>query len=115
MKFEISNLPSPSDILTSADYEWTAPENLGLVVNSNAGEGSPCLSADGLTQLFDSERPGGQGKVDLWMSRRPTLTDPWSAPVNLGATVNSSTDEKGPTLSSDGPALLFASNRGQFL
>ncbi len=103
----------PFDILTSPDYEWSAPENLGAVVNSAAGEGSPCLSADGLTLLFDSDRPGGQGKSDLWMSRRPTLSAPWSAPENLGATVNSSENEKVPTLSSDGLALLFATDRGQ--
>ena len=112
-KSEISNSPSPFDILTSPDYEWSAPTNLGSVVNSAAGEGSPCLSADGLTLLFDSDRPGGQGKADLWMSGRPTLTAPWSAPENLGATVNSSENEKVPTLSSDGLALVFASDRGQ--
>ncbi len=105
--------PSPFDILTSSDYEWSAPENLGAVINTAAGEGSPCLSSDGLTLLFDSDRPGGQGKTDLWMSRRPTLIAPWSAPENLGATVNSSENEKVPTLSSDGLALLFASDRGQ--
>ncbi len=112
-KSQISNSPSPFDILTSPDYEWSAPENLGSVVNSAAGEGSPCLSADGLTLLFDSDRPGGQGKTDLWMSRRPTLIAPWSAPENLGATVNSSENDKVPTLSSDGLTLLFASDRGQ--
>ena len=105
--------PSPFDLLTSPDYEWSTPENLGSVVNTAAGEGSPCLSADGLTLLFDSDRSGGQGKTDLWMSCRPTLTDPWSAPENLGATVNSSEHEHVPTLSSDGLALVFASDRGQ--
>ena len=104
---------SSFDILTSPDYEWSAPTNLGSVINTAAGEGSQCLSADGLTLLFDSDRSGGQGKTDLWMSRRPTLIAPWSAPENLGATVNSSENEHVPTLSADGLALLFASDRGQ--
>jgi hypothetical protein len=55
--------------LMTAD-EWSAPENLAAVVNSKAGEASPCLLADGLTHLVRSNRPGGRGGSGIWMSRR---------------------------------------------
>ncbi len=102
---------TPYDLWTSADYEWTKPENLGPVVNGESDEGSPCLSADGLTLLYDSFRAGGLGFSDLWMCRRPTLTAPWSAPENLGPNVNSNKAETNPTLSADGLTLIFFSGR----
>ena len=40
--------------------------------------------------------PGGSGDVDVWMISRPTLTSPWSAPVNLGTNVNSPYHDGGP-------------------
>ncbi len=118
LKSEISNFKSqssdplsPYDILTSPDYEWTAPENLGPVVNSSHSEGSPCLSADGLTLLFETHRPGGQDSYDLWGCRRPTLSAPWSAPENLGLNVNSKSFDTNPSLSADGLTLIFSSDR----
>ncbi len=101
---------TPYDLWTSADYEWTAPENLGPVVNSSDEEASPCLSADGLTLLFEASRAGGQGFSDLWMCRRPTVTAPWSAPENLGPNVNSKASDTQPSLSADGLTLVFASD-----
>lgn len=108
-----ARLQKSFDILTSPDYEWTKPEKLGPTVNSNADEYSPSLSADGLTLLFASSRPNGQGEFDLWMCRRQTLFDPWSAAENLGPTINSSASDGSPSLSGDGLTLVFASNRGQ--
>ena len=55
---------------TSLDVPWSAAQNLGKPVNSDLDELSPTLSADGQTLLFRSNRPGGRGGNDLWMSRR---------------------------------------------
>ncbi len=90
---------------------WGEPENLGTVVNSAHKDGSPCLSWDGLTLLFVSNRPDGQGSTDLWMSTRAEGGGPWSRPVNLGSTVNSATSEGSPCLSPDGLTLIFDSER----
>jgi Tol biopolymer transport system component len=49
---------------------WSAPFNLGKVVNSNAADFHPTLSFDRTILLFASERTGGVGSGDLWMSTR---------------------------------------------
>ena len=49
---------------------WSAPENLGLVVNSTASDFAPSLSRDGRTLFFASARPGGLGNFDLYASTR---------------------------------------------
>ena len=85
--------------------------NLGPTVNSSAMDGRPALSADGLTLFVDSNRPGGQGDQDLWMCTRPSVSEPFGEPVNLGPTVNSSATEGGMALSADGLTLFFESNR----
>ncbi len=90
---------------------WGTPVNLGATVNSSASDGGPSVSADGLELFFDSFRPGGSGDCDLWVATRETTDDPWGAPVNLGAEVNSSSNDGGPSISADGLSFLFHSNR----
>jgi Tol biopolymer transport system component len=95
---------------TTSDAFGT-PVNLGADVNSAAYDGGPDLSADRLTLVFDSFRDGGRGGADLYMATRTTTSAPFGAPVNLGSTINTSDWEFSPSLSSDGLALSFASNR----
>jgi hypothetical protein len=87
------------------------PVNLGRTVNSSGDDKSPALSADGLTLLFSSTRPGGMGKLDLWTSVRASVHQPFGRPVNLGRIVNSENWDSGPELSSDGQLLLFGGER----
>ena len=93
------------------DWKFDTPTNLGDTVNSPQDDTEPVLSADGLTLIFASNRPGGFGGDDLWMATRPDIDQPFSQPVNLGERVNSSRDDTAATLSSDGRRLIFASNR----
>jgi hypothetical protein len=93
------------------DNEWGTPVNLGLTVNSPAKEAYPSISADGLSLYFNSNRPGGYGGMDIWVTTRPTISDPWGTPANLGPTVNSSNREAGPCISDDGLSLFFFSGR----
>jgi hypothetical protein len=90
---------------------WSEPVNLGPVVNTTFCENSPALSPDGLSLYFESNRPGGSGGRDLWVSRRGMATAPWGAPVNLGTTINSSVDDRYPAFSADGHRLFFSSPR----
>jgi Tol biopolymer transport system component len=95
---------------------WSTPINLGPTVNSLADEMAPSISADSLSLYFSGYRsafvrPGGFGSADLWVTTRATVSDPWGAPVNLGPTVNSSSQDKGPSISADGLSLLFGSSR----
>jgi Tol biopolymer transport system component len=92
------------------DY-WGTPINLGSTVNSPYEDGLPCVSADGLELYFYSNRPGGYGGRDLWVTTRATKEDPWSEPVNLGPTVNSPANEASAEISDDGLVLFFASER----
>jgi ankyrin repeat protein/beta-lactamase regulating signal transducer with metallopeptidase domain/Tol biopolymer transport system component len=87
---------------------WSEPVNLGPTVNSPAGDKAPCISADGLSLYFSSDRPGGSGGLDLWVTTRTTKDAAWGAPVNLGPTVNSAANEHSPSISTDGLTLYFA-------
>jgi Tol biopolymer transport system component len=93
------------------DGEWGIPVNLGSVVNSSSDDWDSNLSTDGLSLFFDSNRPGGQGDFDLWMTQRLSKDAPWAEPVNLGPTVNSSSLDIAPSISADGLILLFTSER----
>ncbi len=101
----------------SRDQPWGPPVSLGDGINTVSDDISPFISADGLTLLFgDAEwgtpvRPGGSGQADLWMSTRTCPCSPWSPPVNLGNSVNSSSIDGGACLSRDGLALFFNSTR----
>ena len=88
---------------------WGRPFNIGSPVNTSAWESQPCMSSDGRTLYFVSNRAGGFGKSDIWKSE---LSDGgiWSEPVNLGNTINTSGDESSPFLHPDGKTLYFSSN-----
>ncbi|MEN6428518.1 MAG: discoidin domain-containing protein [Phycisphaerales bacterium] len=98
-------------IRASRSASWGTPVNAGAPINSSANESGPSLSRSGLTFVFASDRAGGYGDFDLWISTRPTVQDPWGAPVNLGPNVNSSSGDFASVLSADGLALFFLSDR----
>ncbi len=91
--------------------QWSAPVNLGPVVNSSAFDAVPALSKDGLSLYFVSSRPGGSGNMDIWVSQRATIEAPWGPPVNLGPTINTTYNDGAPALSRDGHLLFFSTNR----
>ncbi len=98
--------------MSFANSDWSAPVNLGAMINSTFLDAQPNLSKDGLSLYFTSTRPvGGQGGNDLWVARRGCEDCPWEAPVNLGAVINTSGVEAGSDLSADGHLLFFHSNR----
>ena len=86
---------------------WTEPENLGSVINSPYNEAGPSISDDGRILYFSSNRPGGYGGIDLYMSRK--VAGEWTAPVNLGPPVNTEVDET--CAQPSGNSLYFRSNR----
>ncbi|MEX1240138.1 MAG: OmpA family protein [Cyclobacteriaceae bacterium] len=89
--------------------EWTKPENLGSNVNSTEWESQPSLSADGRTLYFISDRRGGVGRRDLWVS---SLNDKgeWTRAKNAGRPVNTVYDEISPFIHVNNRILYFASN-----
>ena len=97
-----------STLDSDGQFEWAVlvPELSTPFVDER-----PNIRKDGLEIFFNSNRPGSLGATDLWMSTRETTADPWSPPVNLGSAVNTSSGEFRPSLSFDGTALYFHSNR----
>ena len=77
---------------------WSAPVNLGALVNSAFDDYGGALSKDGLSLYFTSTRPGGFGGEDLWVSQRASEDDPFGLPVNLGNVINTASADRTPAL-----------------
>jgi hypothetical protein len=75
-------------------------------------DGCPFISRDGKTfYMARGPQYGGSGGIDIWVATRETTDAPWGAPVNVGSPVNSPANDFCPTISRDGHALYFVSNR----
>lgn len=90
---------------------WSKPINIGPNINTNAWESQPALSANGKLLYFVSDRAGGFGGYDIWMSRKTTKG--WGKPENAGANINTSWDELSPFIHPDDRHLYFRSNGWQ--
>ena len=93
---------------------WSAPaliEPAGGPFNTASVDGCPFISPDGKAFYLASNRPGGVGGLDIWVSRRASVDDPWGAPENMGERVNSDVDDFCPTMTRDGKLLYFVSRR----
>jgi hypothetical protein len=101
---------------TRAD-PWGPPINLGPAINTGSNDQGTALSRDGHLLFFVSNRPGGYGGQDIWVSWRAHTRDDfgWQPPVNLGAGVNSDANDHGPGYFENDevgiPLLYFGSDR----
>ncbi len=89
--------------------KWTQPKNIGPPINTAHWESQPSLSADGKTLYFISNRPGGKGNNDIWVSTLNDLTG-WQTPVNISDSINTPGDETSPFIHPDGETLYFTSD-----
>ncbi len=88
--------------------EWAYPFNIGPTLNSDFNECSVFLAADNRTLYFSSNGHGGHGGYDVFLSRRlDNSWVQWSAPINLGSSINSANDELNPAMSLIGDELFF--------
>ncbi len=78
-------------------------------INSKYWDSNPFITADGNELYFSSDRPGGRGGTDLWVSRK-LANGKWGSPTNLGSTINSRYDEKAPWVLPDNATLIFSSD-----
>lgn len=88
---------------------WSAPENLGDSINTEFWESAPSLSPDKRDLYFSSRQPDGYGGSDLYVSHR-LLNGRWSAPENLGPSINTIGDEGTPFIHADNQSLYFTSS-----
>lgn len=97
---------------TSLDGPWGEPHNLGANVNGPGIDASPAISIDGHLLFFSSDRPGGRGSNDIYVTRRTDKSNDlgWGPAVNLGPDVNTAGFEAGGfylQAAEDGPANLY--------
>lgn len=87
-------------------FGWGEPTNLGPTINSPYWESSPSLSPDKQTLYFSSNRPGGFGGKDLYVSYR-NADGTWSAAQNMGSGINTAYDDLAPFIHADNQTLYF--------
>ena len=99
----------PAVLLAQADMEWVAtpPRNLGSIINSPADEPQVALTHSGLSLYFSSDRPGGYGALDIWVSHRKSVDAPWGEPQNVGPVINSRLTEFSPSFTRDDHWMFF--------
>ncbi len=88
---------------------WSEPFNLGSAINTEYWESSPSLSPDKNALYFSSNRPGGFGGKDLYVSYRQK-NGKWGPAQNMGAGINTAGDELAPFIHADNQTLYYTSN-----
>jgi tetratricopeptide (TPR) repeat protein len=93
---------------------WTKMEPLNSNINSRKDETHASLSKDGKTLYFTSDRWGGKGGLDIYVSHRDSIhVEDWGEAVNMGDIINTEQDEDTPFECDDGKKLFFSS-KGHF-
>lgn len=109
--------------ISEYDYaakRWGKPYNAGRSINTPASEVTPAIHSDNITLYFSSDRAGGVGGYDIYVTQMlPSMPGAstsdaesiWKKPVNLGKPYNSEYDDEYPTVIRSGNFMYFASNR----
>jgi outer membrane protein OmpA-like peptidoglycan-associated protein len=100
------------DILVTQfiDGKWTKPKSVGKSINKkDYHETEACLTYDGKQLYFVSNREGGQGDHDIWISDWNEDKEDWGQPKNLGPTINTKYNERGVFIHPDGKTMYFSS------
>jgi outer membrane protein OmpA-like peptidoglycan-associated protein len=88
--------------------KWTQIKNMGPVINSEFWDSHPSLSNDGTTLYFASDRPGGYGGKDIWVSKI-SENGLWGKPTCLDTNINTKYDDFTPFIHADNHTLFFTS------
>jgi outer membrane protein OmpA-like peptidoglycan-associated protein/tetratricopeptide (TPR) repeat protein len=102
--------PFNSDIYISYynGGRWSEIRKLPKQINTVYYESHAYLTADGTMLYFTSNRKGGYGALDIYVSKKMG-EDEWDKPENLGATINTPYNEETPFLTENGSMLFFSS------
>ncbi|MFZ5433634.1 MAG: hypothetical protein ACOZB3_07675 [Calditrichota bacterium] len=105
--FRVGNYRDDGDIywVEWHGQRWENWQNAGEVLNGDYNIGEMCISPNDSTLYFDRSGTDGLGGQDLWMTERAGGS--WTEPVNLGAPVNTASDESRPCLSANGRELYY--------
>jgi outer membrane protein OmpA-like peptidoglycan-associated protein len=88
---------------------WTKIKSVGRPINTIYWESHGFITPDGNTMYFASNRPGGEGELDIWYSEKKS-NGKWDEPVNCGNTINTPYNENTPFFDPETGALLYSSN-----
>jgi outer membrane protein OmpA-like peptidoglycan-associated protein/Tol biopolymer transport system component len=88
---------------------WSRARNFGPPVNTKFWESQPTIAPDGKTIYFASNRPGGEGGIDIWKTEM-VEEGVFTTPENLGKIINTKYDETAPFIHADGRTLYFVSD-----
>lgn len=94
--------------IKGSDGYWSGLEPVPGINGEATWETMPSVSSDGNTLYFVSDRPGGYGAGDIWVTRH-NKDGSWSSPENLGPSINTPGDEKTPFIHTDSQTLYFTS------
>ncbi len=98
-----------------ADGSYSEPKNMGPILNTFAGDGTPFLAQDNTTLYFSSYGQNGYGSSDIFMTKR--LDDTWlnwSKPKNLGTNINTADWDTYFSLDAEGKTAYFVSTSGSY-
>ncbi|MEP2023966.1 MAG: OmpA family protein [Reichenbachiella sp.] len=90
--------------------DWGIPQNLGSTINTPLSDNSPFLAADGKTLYYATSGHPGYGGADIFYS--VFENGKWAKPINLGAPINSSGEDKNFSISGSGEAYFSSSRNG---
>lgn len=111
-----NNVNNAGDIFVSTldvhQDEWRAPEKLPRPINSSYFEGSCSITSNGNFLYFISERQGGLGQGDIYVSEKKSNGD-WGGPKSLGNVINTEMDEKFVFIHPNGKTIYFSSDGHQ--
>lgn len=116
--FFVSNRPGAGEAVASKNYDiwsvsleggrWGQPHRLAAPISSaGADEWSPSVAANG-DLYFGSDRPGGSGRLDLYVAR--WANGAYQPPENLGPAINTAANEVEPWIAPDGSYLIFSAS-----
>jgi outer membrane protein OmpA-like peptidoglycan-associated protein len=112
-RFEGGNQPNCDIYISKSDGDdnWSEISKIGANVNHPVyWDSQPTLSADGNSLYFASDRPGGFGGIDIYITRKDPKTGVWGVPQNAGNKINTKGNEKTPFIHSDSETLYFSSD-----
>jgi Tol biopolymer transport system component len=108
---ELQGQLGKSDLYSVDAARPGVPERLAEPLSSVSIEWDPYVSPDGKLLVFVSDRPGGHGRTDIWVSAR-AAEGGWGAPVNAGPAINSAANDVAATFSPDGRHIFFVREPG---
>ena len=89
--------------------DWSVPTNMGKKVNAAGWDSEPSISADGKTVYFSSERSGGYGREDIYVTHKQE-NGSWGAAKNIGPVINTEGREVSSFIHASGSTLYFSTN-----